>query len=455
MFAVLVGTADKVGQMGGAVVGNDLDRHVDRADGAGLAAERLLNLRFAGKGQRGVDGRMVLRLDLVQLVIATQDKRDQGLGLVLFGTAEHDQRFHCLGGRQVEELAYRLYGGLVGGVYQSHLLAGDRAFTLGQHGGGLFHVRGVAAGVGKHDGVLTGLGQHVKLVGAFTANGTVIRHYWAKLQTQPGEDIAVGLVHAVVGLLQGFLVQVEGVGVLHDELTGAHQAEARTDLIAELGLHLVHVDRQLFVTGDLVAGQLGDDFLVGRADAELAIMTILEAQQLRSVLFPAAGFLPQFGGLDGGHQHFQRTGAVHFLAHNLLRLAQYPQPHGQPGIQAGGDAPDQAGAQHQLVADDGGIAGGFLEGGDQILTGTHGMEISCKDDSENAAYCTFAPMRRIARQCVLRCGRQGGGVKRQNPAGAGFCWVQPGVLRAGSRCRRRSDGFRRYCRRRWLRPDGR
>jgi hypothetical protein len=34
---------------------------------------------------------------------------------------------------------------------------------------------------------------------------------------------------------------------------------------------------------------------------------------------------------------------------------------------------DQAGAQHQLVADDFGVGGGFLEGGDEELASTHGM----------------------------------------------------------------------------------
>ena len=42
-------------------------------------------------------------------------------------------------------------------------------------------------------------------------------------------------------------VGVEGVGVLHEELAAAHEAEARPDLVAELGLDLVEVERQLAV----------------------------------------------------------------------------------------------------------------------------------------------------------------------------------------------------------------
>jgi hypothetical protein len=38
---------------------------------------------------------------------------------------------------------------------------------------------------------------------------------------------------------------VKGIGVLHGELAPAHDAEARPDLVAELGLDLIEVPRQL------------------------------------------------------------------------------------------------------------------------------------------------------------------------------------------------------------------
>ncbi|MNN11989.1 hypothetical protein D3C81_1249660 [compost metagenome] len=165
---------------------------------------------------------------------------------------------------------------------------------------------------------------------------------------------------------------MEGVGVLHDELATTHQAEARTDLVTELGLDLVHVERQLLVAGELVAGQVGDDFFVGRADAEVALVAVLQAQQLRAVLFPAAGLLPQLGRLDAGHQHFKGASGVHFLADHGFDLAHYPQAHRQPGVQARGQFADHAGTQHELVADDHCVGRGFFLGGEQILTGAHG-----------------------------------------------------------------------------------
>ncbi len=84
-------------------------------------------------------------------------------------------------------------------------------------------------------------------------------------------------MHAIVGFLQRLLGEMEGVGVLHQEFASAHQPEARADLVTELGLDLVEVDRQLLVAVQLIAGQVGNDFFVGRAHAELAVVTILQA----------------------------------------------------------------------------------------------------------------------------------------------------------------------------------
>jgi len=61
------------------------------------------------------------------------------------------------------------------------------------------------------------------------------------------------------------------------------------------------------------------------AIAEVALVAILQAQQFRAVLLPAPGFLPEFRRLYGRHQQFQRTGAVHLLAHDVLDPAQHAQ----------------------------------------------------------------------------------------------------------------------------------
>ena len=84
-------------------------------------------------------------------------------------------------------------------------------------------------------------------------------------------------MHAVVGLLQALLVNIEGVGVLHDEFTRAHYTETRSDFVAEFCLDLVIVDRQLLVAAQLTARDIGDDFFVCRAETIITIVAILHA----------------------------------------------------------------------------------------------------------------------------------------------------------------------------------
>src|SRR5690606_12589345 len=73
-----------------------------------------------------------------------------------------------------------------------------------------------------------------------------------------------------------------------------------------------------------------------------------------------------------GHRHLDRAGAVHFLAHHRFDLAQHAQPQRRPGVQAGGELADHAGLEHQLVADDLGVGGGFLFGAEVELRKAHG-----------------------------------------------------------------------------------
>ena len=97
------------------------------------------------------------------------------------------------------------------------------------------------------------------------ADGTGVGQHRAKFQTEPCKDIAIGQVHHIVSVLQRCLVQVKRIGIFHQKLAGAHDSEARTDFVAEFGLNLVIINRQLLVAFDLGPCQIGDDFLMGRA----------------------------------------------------------------------------------------------------------------------------------------------------------------------------------------------
>jgi hypothetical protein len=73
--------------------------------------------------------------------------------------------------------------------------------------------------------------------------------------TDAFKETHVGVLHGHVALDRALVGGVERVRVHHDELAGAHQAEARADLIPELGLDLIKILRELAVRIQLVGCQ--------------------------------------------------------------------------------------------------------------------------------------------------------------------------------------------------------
>ena len=90
----------------------------------------------------------------------------------------------------------------------------------------------------------------------------------------------------------------------------------------------------MFVTFDLLAGQVGHHLFTGGLDDEVAVMAVFDTQQLVAHFLEATGFLPQLGGLDDGHGDFNRASTVHFLAHDGFDLADDAQAHGHVGVDA-------------------------------------------------------------------------------------------------------------------------
>ena len=176
------------------------------------------------------------------------------------------------------------------------------------------------------------------------------------------EDALVGREHGLITHVRARVVAVKGVGVLHDEFAAAHQPEAGPDFVAEFGLNLIQINGQLAVRAHFAAHQVGDDFLMGGAHAVVAVVAVFKAQQFLAVKIPTARFLPQVGGLHGGHEHFLGAGAVHFLAHDLGGFVHRAQAKGQVGINARSQLADHAGAGEQLVADDLGVGRGLFKG---------------------------------------------------------------------------------------------
>src|SRR6185503_8488536 len=115
-------------------------------------------------------------------------------------------------------------------------------------------------------------------------------------------------------------------------LAPAHQAETRPDLVAELDLDLEHVEWQLAIAAHVAAHDVGDDLFVRRTEAELAVVAVLDAQQLLAVLLPAAGLLPQLGRLHRRHVELDAVGLGELAADDLLQLLQAAPAEGEVAV---------------------------------------------------------------------------------------------------------------------------
>src|SRR5262245_18136174 len=213
---------------------------------------------------------------------------------------------------------------------------------------------------------LARLGQNDEFVAEIAADWTGIRLHGDRLQPHARVGAEIGDEHLVVGVARALKVQVEGIGVLHQELAASHHAEAGAHFVPELPLDVVEHPGELLVAVDAIAEDFGDHLLVRRTVEHLAIVTVFEAQHFLAVVVVAAGLLPEVGGLDGGHQHFLTAGPVLLFPHDLLDLLQHAEAERQPRINPGAGLADHPGAQHQAVRIDLRLAGILLQGGHEI-----------------------------------------------------------------------------------------
>ena len=92
--------------------------------------------------------------------------------------------------------------------------------------------------------------------------------------------------------------------------------------------------------------------------------------------------LPDFRRLQRGHEHFERARAVHFLADDLLHLAQRAQAERQKSVKPAGELAHQAGAQQQFVRNDFRVSGRFFQSRNQSLGPTHKVKSNRKKRGE-------------------------------------------------------------------------
>src|SRR5262249_24442948 len=165
------------------------------------------------------------------------------------------------------------------------------------------------------------------------------------------EYAQIGYKHPVIGSARPLEVEIEGIGILHQELATAHDAEARANFVAELPLYVIEHPRQLTITLHSIAKDICDELLIRRTVDHLALVAIDDAQHFLAINIVAARLLPEFCGLDRGHKYFLTSRAILLLANDVLDALQHTQAQRQPRIYAGACLADHAGPQHQTVRD--------------------------------------------------------------------------------------------------------
>ena len=299
MFAIDVGAGGEIAHGRDGTVDNHRNRHINRAERTWPRVNNSADLFFAGEGQRAGDLRQFFRFYFVEFMIAAYQQGDQRVAAIFYRF--HQQGLNGFFDWQIELLNQLGDGFRVRRVYQRHFLRRGCARLFRRDGFGKLNVRRVVGAVREDHVIFAALRQYLELMGSATADRTGVSLYRAEIQPHTAEDFAVSGIHRVVGFLQRFLRGMERVSIFHQELTGAHHAETRANFIAELGLNLIKVQRQLFVRVQLIANQVSNDLFVSRPEDEWAIATIGNAQQLRAILLPATALLPQFRRLNYRH----------------------------------------------------------------------------------------------------------------------------------------------------------
>ena len=101
-------------------------------------------------------------------------------------------------------------------------------------------------------------------MGMLAAHHARISFHRESLQTTSVEYANIGVVHLLITGHGTLIGGIKTVGILHDEFSRTHKAETRTDLITELGLNLIKINRQLPIGADFGCRHRGDHLLMGR-----------------------------------------------------------------------------------------------------------------------------------------------------------------------------------------------
>ena len=252
---------------------------------------------------------------------------------------------------RVHRVHQRVDGGRVRSVDDLRGGHGRRVDRRGLRDHDRLDVGGVPTGRAD-EGVLTVLRDREELLRARATHRTGHRLDDHVVEAEPVEDVDVRLAVQLVRRREAVVVDVERVRVLHHELAPAQHAGPRPRLVAVLVLDLVDRQRQVLVRRVEVLHDQREHLLVRRPEQHVGALAILQPEDVRPVLGPAAGRLVGLAGQQRREHQLLRADRVHLLAHDPLDVAQHAQPQRQPGVDAGRGPPDVPGADEQFVARD-------------------------------------------------------------------------------------------------------
>ncbi len=152
-----------------------------------------------------------------------------------------------------------------------------------------------------------------------------------------------------VAAVQSVEVDVERVRVLHDELAQPQQPGLRPRFVAELGLDLVPDLRQVLVGTDLLAGDIGEHFLVSHAEAQIPVGTVLEAKHVVAHVVPSSGFLPEIRRVQRRQKKLLRSGRIQLFADDVHDPEHGALPQRKIRVNSGGELANEAAANQQLM----------------------------------------------------------------------------------------------------------
>ena len=213
-----------------------------------------------------------------------------------------------------------------------------------------FHVGAVSALVTQNNGVLAAIGQQHELMRYAAAHHTGVglyrdnfRHACAAI------DVDVCLIALLIVCFQILLRGMEGICVLHRELTHTNQTAAGARLITELGLNLIDHKRILRIRLRRTACQMDSRLLVRHAQNNRLTASVLKTSHFAADGFIAAGFLPQGCRHNNRKHHFLSVDLVHFIADDVFNLLADTLCRHKQGINTGGQLLHIAAANHELV----------------------------------------------------------------------------------------------------------